>query len=222
MSANEEIKKEPILPAEEAQVKKDQKVRSIMMWASIAIAIVVIGTIAYIFGYRQPAIEKGNEAIGKADHIALFEANDSLALAAYQDVADNYSFAAGNRAKLESAIILYRQGKYEEALKYVNDYKSTDKVISATAQALKGDCLVNLDKYADAIKAYDKGLSNADKNPQLVPYLLNKKAVVLMSGLKDYAAAAKVYKTIETEYPNFAYSFNAEGRRLQCEALAAK
>ena len=43
-----------------------------------------------------------------------------------------------------------------------------------------------------------------------------------MAGLKDYAAAAKVYKTIETEYPSFARTVNAEGRRLQCESLAAK
>ncbi|MDE6033568.1 MAG: hypothetical protein K2G15_06355, partial [Muribaculaceae bacterium] len=138
MSANEEIKNTPILPAEEPQVKKDEKIRSIMMWASIAIAIVVIGTIAYIFGYRQPAVEKGNNAIGAADNIALFQNPDS-ALTAYQAVAANNGFAAGNRANLESAIILYRQGKYEEALKYVNEYKSTDNVVAATAQALKGD-----------------------------------------------------------------------------------
>ncbi len=219
MSANEEIKNAPILPAEDAQVKKDQKIRNIMMWASIAIAIIVIGTIAYIFAYRQPAIEKGNNAIGAADHVAMTQGADS-ALVMYENVAKNHGFAAGNRAKLQSAIILYSQGKYEEALKYVDQYKSTDKVVSATAQALKGDCLVQLDKYAEAIKAYDKGISNADKNPQLVPYLLNKKAVVLMNGLQDYAAAAKVYKTIETEYPAFAQSVNAEGRRLQCESLA--
>lgn len=218
MSANEEIK-EPILPAETGEVKTDKKVRSIMMWASIVIALVVIGTIAYIFGYRQPAIEKGNEAIGEADRIALFQNNDSLALATYQHVADTYGFAAGNRAKLSAAIILYRQGKYEEALKYVNDYKATDNVIGATALALKGDCLVNLDKFADAIKAYDKAISQADKNPQLVPYLLNKKAVVLMA-MEKWNDAAKVYKTIESDYPEFAATVNAEGRRLQCESLA--
>ncbi|MDE6145688.1 MAG: tetratricopeptide repeat protein [Muribaculaceae bacterium] len=218
MSANEEIK-EPILPAENSEVKTDKKVRSIMMWASIVIALVVIGTIAYIFGYRQPAIEKGNEAIGEADRIALFQNNDSLALATYQQVADNYGFDAGNRAKLSAAIILYRQGNYEDALKYVSDYKATDNVIGATALALKGDCLVNLDKNADAIKAYDKAIKQADNNPQLVPYLLNKKAVVLMS-MEKWNDAAKVYKTIETDYPEFAASVNAEGRRLQCESLA--
>lgn len=217
MSANDEIK-EPILPADSGEVKTDKKVRSIMMWASIIIALIVIGTIAYIFGYRQPAIEKGNDAIGEADRIALFENNDSLALAAYQDVAANYGFAAGNRAKLNAAIILYRQGKYEEALKAVEGYKSTDNVISATALALKGDCLVNLDKYPEAVKAFDKAISRADKNPQLVPFLLNKKAVVLMA-MEKWNDAAKVYKQIETEYPDFAHTVNAEGRRLQCESL---
>ena len=211
--------KDPILPAETGEVKNDQKVRSIMMWASIVIAIIVIGTIAYIFGYRTPAIEHGNAAIGEADRIALFENNDSLALQAYQSVADKYGFAAGNRAKLQSAIILYRQGKYDEALKYVDGYKATDNVVGATALSLKGDCLVNLDKYADALKAYDKAIKQADKNPQLVPFLMNKKAVVLMA-MEKWNEAAQVYKTIETDYPEFAASVNAEGRRLQCESLA--
>lgn len=218
MSANEEIK-EPILPAETSEVKNDKKLRSIMMWTSIVIALIVVGTIAYVFGYRQPQIEAGNDAIGEADRIALFENNDSLALATYQAVADKYGFAAGNRAKLASAIILYRQGKYEEALKEVNGYKPTDNVIGATALALKGDCLVNTDKLADAVKAYDKAIKQADNNPQLVPYLLSKKATVLMAQEK-YGDAAKVYKEIETEYPEFAAGTNAEGRRLQCEELA--
>lgn len=218
MASNVDIK-EPILPADNSAVKNDKKVRTIMMWTSIAIAFVVLGTIAYIFGYRQPAVEKGNNAIGNADRIALFENNDSLALATYQQVANEHGFAAGNLAKLNAAIILYRQGKYEEALKAVDAYKPTESIIGATSLALKGDCLVNLDKYDDAIKAYDKAISRADKNPQLVPYLLNKKAVVLMAQEK-WNDAAKVYKTIETDYPQFASTVNAEGRRLQCESLA--
>lgn len=218
MDSNVDIK-EPLRPADHSEGKNDQKVRSIMMWTSIAIACVVVGTIAYIFGYRQPAVEKGNAAIGNADRIALFENNDSLALAAYQQVAADYGFAAGNRANLNAAIILYRQGKYEEALKAVNNYKPSDNVIGATALALKGDCLVNLDKCDEALKVYDKAVSRADNNPQLVPYLLNKKAVVMMAQEK-WNDAAKVYKTIETDYPQFASTVNAEGRRLQCESLA--
>lgn len=218
MSANEEIK-EPILPEETEKVKVDSKIRKWLMWCTIVVAVIVIAVIVYVMFVRQPAIQKGNDAIGEADRIALFESNDSIALAAYQDVADNYGYEAGNRAKLQSAIILYRQGKYEEALKYLNSYKAKDSVIGATALALKGDCQVNLDRYDDALKSYNKAISRADNNPRLVPFLLGKKAVVLMEQ-KKYGDAAKVYGEIESKYPEFARTINAKSRKLQCESLA--
>ncbi len=210
---------EPILPAEEPKVKEENKARSIMMWASIIVAVVVIGVLLYIFAYKQPAIAKGNEAIGEADRIALFEGNDSTALAAYEAVAANHGFAAGNRANLESAIILYRQGEYQQALDYVSKYDATDNVVAPLAYGLKGDCLVNLDKYADAVKAFDKAISASDNNPQLVPYFLNKKAVVLCAEGK-YSDAIKAYKEIEKEYPYYSQRAGIEGRRIQAEALA--
>ena len=105
-------------------VETANKARKIMMWASVAVAVVVIGVLLYIFAYKQPAVAKGNDAIGDADRIALFEGNDSTALAAYEAVAANHGFAAGNRAALESAIILYRQGEYQKALDYVNKFSA--------------------------------------------------------------------------------------------------
>lgn len=216
---SEEIKNEPILPAEEPAVKSDKKARTIMMWASIIIAVIVLGIIVYIFAYREPAIKKGNEAIGVVDRTAIFENNDSLALEGYKNVADNYGFAAGNRATLMTAQLLYKQGDYEQALKYLNKYKATDKVIAAQALTLKGDCLVNLDKYDDAIKAYDKAISRADKNPMLVPVILTKKATVLAEQGK-YAKAADIYAEIENKYPEAARTFGAESKKLQYESLA--
>ncbi len=210
---------EPIIPAEESSVKIENKARTIMMWATIAVAAVVIGVLLYIFAYKQPAIAKGNEAIGDADRIALFEGNDSTALAAYEAVAANHGFAAGNRAALQSAIILYRQGEYQKALDYVNKFSASDDVISPLAYGLKGDCLVNLDKYADAVKAFDKAISAADNNPQLVPYFLQKKAVLLAAEGK-FADAAKAYKLIEEKYPFYAQRAGIEGRRIQAEAQA--
>ncbi len=208
---------EPILPAEESSVETANKARKIMMWATIAVAIVVIGVLLYIFAYKQPAVAKGNEAIGDADRIALFEGNDSTALAAYEAVAANHGFDAGNRAALESAIILYRQGEYQKALDYVEKYSATDNVVGPLAYGLKGDCLVNLDKYADAVKAFNKAISASDNNPQLVPYFLQKKAVVLCAE-GNFAEAAKAYKEIEEKYPFYAQRAGIEGRRIQAEA----
>lgn len=210
---------EPIIPAEETSVKIENKARKIMMWATIAVAAVVIVVLLYIFAYKQPAIAKGNEAIGDADRIALFEGNDSTALAAYEAVAANHGFAAGNRAALESAIILYRQGEYQKALDYLNKFSASDNVVAPLALGLKGDCLVNLDKLPEAVKAFDKAISAADNNPQLVPYFLQKKAVVLAAEGK-FADAAKAYKMIEEKYPFYAQRAGIEGRRIQAEAQA--
>ncbi len=219
MATNEQTK-EPIVSADE-KIIRDKKVRSIMMWGSIACAVIVIGAIAYFYGYRQPQIQAGNDAIGEADLEALFGSNDSIALAQYEAVANTYGFDAGNRAALAAAELLYKKGEYAQALDYLNKFSPSDEVIGALALSLKGDCLVNLDKNEEALDAFEEAEDQADNNPQLTPYLLNKQGVVMMA-LGKYADAAAVYDRIEREYPNFAYQCNAEARRTRCEAELAK
>ncbi|MCM1310912.1 MAG: tetratricopeptide repeat protein [Bacteroides sp.] len=213
--------KNQILPEEETNVKTENKARTIMMWCSIVVAIVVIGVLCYIYLYKQPAVQKANEAIGEADRIAMFENNDSTALAAYEAVANDYGFDAGNRAKLEAAIMLYQQGDYQKALDYVSKYDNTDDVIAPLALGLKGDCLVNLDRNADAVKAFKKAISQSDNNPQLVPYFLQKLATIY-SAEGNYAEAVKSYKEIENKYPYYAQRAAIEGLRIQAEALQGK
>lgn len=212
---------EPILPAEGEKVKESANARNIALWSVIGVVVIVLGVVLYIFAYRQPAIEAGNEAIAEADRIAMTESNDSVVLAAYESVAAGHGFDAGNRAKLECAIILYRQGEYQKALDYVSDYDATDAVVAPLAYGLKGDCLVNLDRNSDALGAFSKAISAADNNPQLVPYFLGKKATVQMAEQK-YADAVEAYKEIEKNYPVYAQRTGVEGRRLQAEALAAQ
>lgn len=219
MSTNEDHKNvaEPILPAEELSVNRDKRVRSIMMWTSIALAAIVIGSIAYIFGYRQPAIENGNEAIGVADS-QLAAGNDSVALDLYQQIAADHGFAAGNRAALQSAILLYDKGEYQSALEYLEGYDASDDIVAACATALKGDCYANLDQLEKAETAFTKAASLCGANKALAPYFLLKKAHVLEARQK-WAEAAAVYGIIEREYTAFARQCGAEASRLRCEAL---
>lgn len=210
--------KEQILPEEETSVKNENKARTAMMWCSIVVALVVIAVLSYIYLYKQPAVVKANDAIGEADRIAMFEGNDSTALAAYEQVAKDYGFDAGNRAKLEAAIMLYQQGDYQKALDYVSKYDSTDDVVAPLALGLKGDCLVNLDRNADAIKAFKKAIDKSNNNPQLVPYFLQKLATIYCAEGK-YADAVKAYKQIESEYPFYSQRAAIEGQRIQAESL---
>lgn len=185
----------------EQKVQNNQKS---IMWACIAVAAVVCVILFYFYGIRQPGIESANNAIGEAD-LTLAMGNDSLALAQYKQVADEHGYDAGNRAALNAAILLYQQGKYQEALDYLQDYKASEELIGASSKALEGDCYVNLKKYDEAIDCYKKAASLSDKNPFYTPYFLMKEATVQRE-LKNYKAEAELYRTIRDEYPQYAMS----------------
>lgn len=182
----------------EQKVANNQKT---IMWVCVAITAVIAIILIYIFAIRRPGIANANNAIGQAD-LEMMSGNDSTALAQYQHVADDYGYEAGNRAALNAAIILYRQGKYQEAIDYLKKYDSSENVIGATAQTLEGDCYVNLDKLDEALNCYDKAVKTSDNNPTLTPYILMKKANVY-NAQKNYKAEAETYQTILSKYPEY-------------------
>lgn len=178
-----------------------QKNSSAIMWACIILAAVVVAVLVYIYAIRQPGIQKANDAIGQADLTAVM-GNDSLALQQYQAVADDFGYEAGNRAALNAAIILYQQGKYQEALQYVSRYSSRESVIGAAALSLEGDCYVNLEEYQKALDCFKKAVAKSDNNPYYTPTFLMKQANVYRE-LKDYNSEAACYQEIVDKYPAY-------------------
>ena len=155
-----------------------QKNPKTIMYACVAVAAVVIAVLVYVYAVRQPGIRSANDALGQAD-IELLMGNDSIALAKYQQVADNHGYKAGELAGLNAAILLYKDKKYEEAIKYLNGYSSSESIISAGAKSLEGDCYVNLKKYAEALDCFKKAISLSDGNPAYTPAFMLKEATVL-------------------------------------------
>lgn len=178
-----------------------QKNPKTIMYACVAVAAVVIAVLVYVYAVRQPGIRSANDALGQAD-IELLMGNDSIALAKYQQVADNHGYKAGELAGLNAAILLYKDKKYEEAIKYLNGYSSSESIISAGAKSLEGDCYVNLKKYAEALDCFKKAISLSDGNPAYTPAFMLKEATVLRE-MKDYKAEVAVYEEIVKEYPNY-------------------
>lgn len=189
----------------EQKVQNNQK---FIMWACIVVAAVVALVLLYFYGIRKPGIEAANNAIGQAD-IELAQGNDSIALAQYKQVAEEYGYDAGNRAALNAAILLYQQGKYEEALSYLKDYKANEEIIGASAKSLEGDCYVNLKKYPEAIDCFKEAAKISNKNPYYTPVFLMKEATVERE-LKNYKAEAELYRTIKEEYPQYAASMQID------------
>lgn len=203
----------------EQKVQNNQKV---IMWACIIVAAIVCIVLFYFYGIRKPGIEAANNAIGQAD-ITMALGNDSLALAQYKQVAAEYGYEAGNRASLNAAILLYQDGKYENALKYLQDYKSSESIIGASSKALEGDCYVNLKKYPEAIECFREAVKISDKNPYYTPFFMMKEATVQRE-LKDYNAEAKLYRAISDEYPQYAASMQIDFDKYisRAEAQAGK
>lgn len=214
--------------ANEQKAKKTQKT---ILWVMIAIVAVILLVLIYIFAIREPGKQAANEAIGQAD-ISLSLGNDSLALAQYQQVADNYGYDAGNRAALSAAIILYRQAqldtaardtKLNEAISYLKKYDTKESIIGASSRSLMGDCYVNLGNLTEGRKCFAEAVRLSDDNPAYTPYFMMKEATVDRE-LGDFAAEAEIYRKIVDKYPGYgaAQGLDIEKYLKRAEAQAAK
>lgn len=199
---------------EEAPVKVNRK---LITGIAVAVLAVIVLALAWYF-VNQSGSKAADEAIGKAD----IEQNDSVALELYKQAADQ-GYKSGNRAKLHVAINLYQQGKYEEALTYLEDASIDDEVIAAGTLTLAGDCYVNLEQYDNALNKFDKALSKADGNEVIAPVILIKQANVYRAQ-QNYAAEFEAYDAIVTKYPSFLRSsrFDVEKYRERARVAAGK
>lgn len=181
----------------------------------IAAAVIVAAVIIYI-NVAAAGSRKADDAIAKAD----MEQNDSIATSLYAEAA-KAGYKSGNRAKVEMGIRLFNDGKYEEAIKYLDDASLDDNIAAAGVYTLKGDCYVNLEQYDQAIKCYNKAISKADENPEIVPFVLIKEANIYRAQ-KNFAAEAKCYKTIIDEYPQYVLSTRTDIKKYYERAVASQ
>lgn len=199
---------------QEVEVKKGVTKKSVITIGIIVAALIVIGLIWFAVNRQSSA--KADEAIALAD----VEMNDSIALKYYMDAAE-LGHKSGNRAKLHAAIALYQQGKYEEALNYLKDASVSSDIIEAGKYSLMGDCYVNLEKYDDALSCYNKAVSAADNNPQIVPFVLVKKANVYRE-LKQYNEEANCYNKIINDYPEYVQTLRFDIKKYAERAAASE
>lgn len=188
------------------------------------IACVAAFVLSYLFIYRNPRLQNSWEAYSK---VHLMEVRDQSIDPAklgdeYRNVATNFSSTpAGNVAALSAAMAYYDAGKYEDAVKMLDDLGISDPVLKSQGAALKGDCLVNLDRNEEALAAFDQAIKIADGNPELVPGYLIKKANIY-SHLKQYDNSLACYEEIKAKYPRYQYGNGIDYYIEREKALAGK
>lgn len=185
----------------EEQAERDNAIAKVNKNVIIACAVVFIailcGGLTWYFVHKHN-VEKAQEAIGVAD----MEMNDSIQAIMYKDLADDGSNAPNQRAKILTAIKYYEDGKYQEALNYLDDVSVDSDVITVGVYCLQGDCYANLNKLPEALAAFDKALDKAEGNDQLTPYVLLKEANIYRAQ-KNYEKEYECYSAIRTDYPMF-------------------
>ena len=188
--------------------------KKIILIGAGVILVVAAFVLSYLFIYKNPHVEKAFEEYNGIETQAL---NDSTAAAQYMDVADRYgSDDAGKLAALSAGEMLYNQGRYEEAAKYLKKFSSKDDVLESNALVLTGDCYVNMENYDEAINYYQKAIRKANGNPQIVPRVLLKEANIY-DAQGNYGKALECYEQIKNNFPEFQF-----GNGMEIDAYIAR
>ncbi len=180
--------------------KKNQKW---IEWALIALVVIIFGIFAYNRWVVTPARQEAQEQMYQAEQNFRnkdFETalNGDGNVLGFKDIIDSYGSRAGKSAKLYAGLCNLQLGNYEEAISYLKGYKTKDKIMQGRAWCAMGDAYSNLQDYTSALNWYKKAAALED-NAYAAEYLF--KAGLVSEELGDKDGALKLYKEIETKYP---------------------
>ncbi|TLM95625.1 cytochrome C biosynthesis protein [Hymenobacter jeollabukensis] len=199
--------------------------KNIVFGLLAALVLAVVGGFGY-YTWRQSQDDKAQATMFQA--VNYWEA-DSLRKALKGDgqapgleaVASEYGGTkAGNLANFYAGAASLKDGKYQQAIDYLEDFSSDDLLLQARAYALIGDANMELKKYKEAADYYQKA-ADYKANEYFTPGYLMKLAVA-KEMQKDYAAAGTAYDKIVNDYPLSPEANEAKIYQARDKALTGK
>ena len=160
----------------------------------LLVVVVIVGAILGVrHFYLLPREDKAQAAMYQA--VMAFE-NDSIDLA----INGNEKFD-GLLTIVDQYLGLayYEKGEYETAQKYLSAFSADETVLSPAVTAAIGNCLVDMEKYAESAKYFEKAAKESD-NAVFSPIYL-KKAAAAYEKVGNNEAAVKLYQEIKDKYP---------------------
>ncbi|MTG99029.1 MULTISPECIES: tetratricopeptide repeat protein [Myroides] len=105
---------------------------------------------------------------------------------------------AANLAEYYAGIAYLQQGKFQDAINHLNNFKSKDALINALAIGAIGDAFSELGQKEDALDYYKKAVA-ASNNDLTSPRFLNKAGIVALE-LGQKEEALKMFTEIKNNY----------------------
>ena len=190
----------------------------VLLGVLAAVVLAVVGAFGY-YTYNNQQNQKAQAALFRA---ASYWEADSLKKALKGDgkapglttVANEYgNTKAANLANFYAGVASLKDGKYKEALDYLEDFSSSDYLVQSRAYALMGDAQLEMNHPKEAADLYAKAADH-NANEYFSPGYLLKEATARELA-KDSDGALKAYTRIVDEYPT-AQEVN-EARQLKAK-----
>ena len=202
---------------ESALTKTEQFIednQNIITYVVGAIILVVAGYLGFSKFYLQP---KENEAQAQMFMAESYFEKDSFNLSlngdgnylGFLDIIEDYGITkSANRAKYYTGIAFLQLGQFEDALDYLNDFKTNDLLLGPVSEGAKGDALLELGETDQALKQYQKAYSDTDNELTTPIYMM--KAANLLESIDELEEALSLYEEIKEKYPDSDEGTNVE------------
>lgn len=202
---------------ESALTKTEQFVEDnskIISYVVGGIVLVIAAYLGFNKFYLQPRETEAGSQMFMAEN--YFE-KDSFNLAingdgnylGFLDIIDDYGHTkSANRAKYYTGIAYLNMGQYEEALDYLNGFKTDDLLLGPVTEGAKGDAYLELGETDKALKQYKKAYSLTDNELTTPAYMM--KAANVMESMDELEDALDLYNDIKAKYPKSTEGKSAE------------
>src|SRR5690606_5149490 len=136
----------------------------------------------------------------------------------FKQITDEYSNTKSvNVANAYLGGLYLREGKYQDAIKYLQKYSDTgSEILDPLVTGLIGDAYSESKDYKNAVDYYKKA-ADKSKNSYTTPLFLKKMGLVY-EALEDFKNAEKAYQTIKTDYPESPEASMIEGPIARAQA----
>ncbi len=139
----------------------------------------------------------------------------------FLDIIDIYSGTnASNLSMFYAGSVYMKLGDYESAIRYLNDFSSSDILLQARAYSLVGDAYVELDDLENGIVNFKKA-AEYKPNEQFTPGYLSKLALAYEQNgqLND---ALSTYNIILDDYKSSSLYQSAQKQKARLEGMMAE
>ena len=168
---------------------------------------IILLAVAGYFGFNYYKKSQDAEAQPQMFQAVYYFEADSLNLAlngdgnnlGFLNIIDDYKYSkAANLAHFYAGVCYLKQGEFDAAILYLEDFSADDLLVQARAYSLIGDAHMEKAEYDDAVKFYTKA-ANYEPNKFYSPTYLMK-AALAYEKLNQNDKAKETYSKIITEY----------------------